>query len=139
MITLAFQKARRTLRDYVICFVEKSYITHVELVIPDGPNRYIGYTCVPNVGVVSRPVLLDDHNWITIEIDGNSDSSVNFITDHMSEAYDWDSILFQHFIKMGKWNRNAWTCSSLIAASIGLTDFWTYTPQSLYDYIMFWQ
>jgi hypothetical protein len=111
--------------------------SHVEAVVAEDKDGYCmcASSSIEDGGVRIKRMKLDPEHWDIVEIDAPRYEVQQWFIDHKGEGYDFLG-LFGFVGPRGIENKKRWFCSEAIAASLGLTDPWSYDPNTLHRYLV---
>lgn len=133
-IKVAFYKGSEEFLDKVIQWWTKSPYSHCEIVI-DG----VSYTSSPrDGGVRGRIINWKPEHWDFIEVHPDVQPTPEQVRqwffDHWGQKYDWLGLIGFVFPKGLRFNsQKRWFCSEACATALGLSNPSSFTPQGLYD------
>jgi len=112
----------------IVRFVTNSKYSHCELVFSEGLCASASYM---DGGVRFKEIHFEEGKWDFIELpEGLEVFASNWFIKHQGQKYDLLGNLT--FIWFGiRQDKSKWFCSEAIAASLGITDSWRYTPALL--------
>lgn len=128
---LAFYRGHRRLFDRLVQWWTRAEYSHCELVLAerdDGLSECASSSFLDG-GVRLKLIRLAPEKWDIIDIDGDAEAARAWFHQHIGNRYDLLGLL--GFIWPRKDDQSRWFCSEAVAASIGLTEPWRYSPGGL--------
>lgn len=143
MITLAFYKGRAAdplarLQDAAIRFATRGRYSHVEL-LQGSAGFGAPVECLSasarDRGVRAKVIALRPAHWDLVELAIAPARPAGFIRARIGAPYDYTGILLSHVLAMSRHDKDAWFCSEIIGAALGLPAPHRLSPQMLFDVV----
>lgn len=135
MAWLAFYKGKGSWVDRLIRWSTKGHVSHVELVAgfnEDGLAYCISASGLDG-GVRTKWIRLKLARWDVVKIEDHIKIDIEIMEKNIGKKYDFRGILTSQFLNLRRHNPEKWFCSEICAASLGLPNPASYSPQDLKD------
>lgn len=142
-LTFAFYKARGDWKNKLVRFSTKSPYSHCEVIFSlakMGDRVLCHSSSSRDGGVRSKEVTLVPEHWDLVHLPlcfFDRDRVEHQINQSAGARYDYPGILLSHVFSLNRHAEEKWFCSEFCAALIGIPNPHTYSPQALYDLLVY--
>ncbi|TLP45953.1 hypothetical protein FDK21_09980 [Cohaesibacter sp. CAU 1516] len=142
-LTFAFYKARGDFQNKLVRWSTRSHYSHCEVIfsLAELEQTVLCHSSSSrDGGVRSKDVYLHPDHWDLVHLPlcfFDPERADRLLTESAGARYDYPGILLSHVFSLNRHSESRWFCSEFCAALIGIPNPHTYSPQALYDLLIY--
>ena len=142
-LTFAFYKARGDIQNKVVRWSTRSKYSHCEAIfsLAELEETVLCHSSSSrDGGVRSKDVLLRSDYWDLVHLPlcfFDRNRAERLLTQSAGALYVYPGILLSHVFSLNRHSESRWFCSEFCAALIGIPNPHTYSPQALFDLLVY--